>query len=197
MRTRSSSSPLKSNCIRTVGSAGPKMRSSNSPTSWAATWRTAFFAWRDYSRPRIKRALGIAGTRMSRTQRHVLYLVRGILDRADELASFVAHIAGAGPHRPVGGRRPPRNSMQPRSKEIRRLHADMIADLSAWADARNWIVGLARERPLPRRRGLSRFATEIEPQIRRTPDPHHRLDRGWRNAAAMQLSEVPGRDACC
>ena len=102
------------------------------------------FGWRDYSRPKIKRALGIAGIRMSRTQRHVLYLVRGILDRADELASFVAHwreLDRIG--RSVGNDAEKLDAAT--LEEIRRLHADMIADLSAWADARNWIVGLTRE----------------------------------------------------
>ena len=102
------------------------------------------FAWRDDSRLRIKRKLGITGTRMSRTQRHILYLVRGIGQRADELASFVAH------WRQLDhvGRSVNHDAEQLDGallSKIRELHQDMIGDLGAWVDARNWIVGLARE----------------------------------------------------
>ena len=106
------------------------------------------FAWRDYSRFRIKRVLGINGTRMSRTERHVLYLVRGILDRGDELASFIAHWRELG--------RMGQSIVDDADKldettldEIRELHADMIADLGGWVDARNWIVGRSRENLSP------------------------------------------------
>ena len=102
------------------------------------------FAWRDYSRFRIKRALGISGARMSRTERHVLYLVRGILDRADELASFVAHWRELGRMAQAVGDDAEKLA-ESTLDEIRELHADMIADLSGWVDARNWIVGRARE----------------------------------------------------
>lgn len=102
------------------------------------------FAWRDYSRSRIKRNLGITGSRMSRTQRHILYLVRGIGERAEELASFIAHWQQLDR---IG--RSVNNQLErlddARLGEIRELHRDMIADLSAWVDARNWIVGLSRE----------------------------------------------------
>lgn len=102
------------------------------------------FAWRDDSRRRIKRKLGITGTRMSKTQRHLLYLVRGIGERADDLASFLAHwrqldqVGESVNHdaRQLDGAL---------LGEIRELHQDMIGDISAWVDARNWIVGLARE----------------------------------------------------
>ena len=104
----------------------------------------SIFAWRDYSRFRIKRALGISGTRMSRTERHVLYLVRGILDRADELASFVAHWRELGRMAQAVGDDAEKLD-ETTLDEIRELHADMIADLSGWVDARNWIVGRARE----------------------------------------------------
>lgn len=102
------------------------------------------FAWRDYSRFRIKRTLGISGTRMSRTERHVLYLVRGILDRADELASFVAHWRELGRMAQAVGDDAEKLA-ESTLDEIRELHAVMIADLSGWVDARNWIVGRARE----------------------------------------------------
>ena len=102
------------------------------------------FAWRDYSRFRIKRTLGISGTRMSRTERHVLYLVRGILDRADELASFVAHWRELGRMAQAVGDDAEKLA-ESTLDEIRELHADMIADLGGWVDARNWIVGRARE----------------------------------------------------
>ena len=102
------------------------------------------FAWRDYSRSRIKRNLGITGTRMSKTQRHILYLVRGIGERAEELASFIAHWRQLDR---IG--RSAKNQVErlddARLGEIRELHQDLIADLSAWVDARNWIVGLSRE----------------------------------------------------
>ena len=102
------------------------------------------FAWRDYSRFRIKRALGIGGTRMSRTERHVLYLVRGILDRADELASFIAHWRELGRMGQSIGDDAEKLD-ESTLEELRELHADMIADLSGWVDARNWIVGRSRE----------------------------------------------------
>ena len=102
------------------------------------------FAWRDYSRFRIKQALGISGTRMSRTERHVLYLIRGILDRADELASFVAHWRDLGRMAQAIGDDAEKLD-ETTLDEIRELHADMIADLSGWVDARNWIVGRVRE----------------------------------------------------
>ena len=102
------------------------------------------FAWRDHSRFRLKRALGIGGTRMSRTERHVLYLVRGILDRADELASFVAHWRELGRMAQAVGDDAEKLD-ETTLDEIRELHADMIADLSGWVDARNWIVGRTRE----------------------------------------------------
>ena len=102
------------------------------------------FAWRDYSRVRIRRTLGIRGTRLSKTERHVLYLVRGILDRADELSSFVAHWRELGRiGRSVGS--DAERLKDTTLNEIRDLHADMIADLNAWVDARNWIVGRSRE----------------------------------------------------
>ncbi len=102
------------------------------------------FAWSDYSRSRIKRNLGITGTRMSKTQRHILYLVRGIGERAEELASFIAH------WRQLDRIGRSVNDQVERLDdaclgEIRELHQDLIADLSAWVDARNWIVGLSRE----------------------------------------------------
>lgn len=102
------------------------------------------FAWRDYSRSRIKRNLGITGTRMSKTQRHILYLVRGIGERAEELAGFIAHWRrldriGRSVNDQV------ERLDDARLGEIRELHQDLIADLSAWVDARNWIVGLSRE----------------------------------------------------
>ena len=102
------------------------------------------FAWRDYSRFRIRRALGISGARMSRTERHVLYLVRGILDRADEMASFVAHWGELGRMAQAVGDDAEKLD-ETTLDEMRELHADMIADLSGWVDARNWIVGRARE----------------------------------------------------
>ena len=102
------------------------------------------FAWRDYSRLRIKRNLGIRGTRMSKTQRHVLHLVRGIGERADELASFVAHWRELDRIGVTIDNDAERLDTD-RLSEIRQLHEDVIADLSAWVDARNWLVGLARE----------------------------------------------------
>ena len=102
------------------------------------------FAWRDYSRLRIKRNLGIRGTRMSKTQRQVLYLVRGIGERADELASFVAHWRELDRIGEAVDNDAERLD-EGRLSEIRQLHEDVIADLSAWVDARNWLVGLARE----------------------------------------------------
>lgn len=102
------------------------------------------FAWRDYSRIRLKRALGINGTRLSRTERHVLYLVRGILDRADELASFIAQWRELDQvARSVGSDADKLNATT--LSGIRDLHSDMIGDLSGWVDARNWVVGRARE----------------------------------------------------
>ncbi len=103
-----------------------------------------FFAWRDDSRLRIRRNLGIRGTRLSKTQRHVLYLVRGIGERADELASFLKH------WRQLDriGQSVDNDAEQldeARLSEIRDLHEDVLSDLSAWVDARNWLVGLARE----------------------------------------------------
>ena len=102
------------------------------------------FAWRDDSRSRIKRNLGITGTRMSKSQRHILYLVRGIGERAEELAGFIAHWRQLDR---IG--RSVNNQVErldeARFAEIRELHQDLIADLSAWVDARNWIVGLSRE----------------------------------------------------
>lgn len=102
------------------------------------------FAWRDYSRSRIKRKLGITGTRMSKSQRHIVYLVRGIGERAEDLASFVAHWRqldriGQSVNNQV------ERLGEARLGEYRKLHQDMIADLGAWVDARNWIVGLSRE----------------------------------------------------
>ena len=102
------------------------------------------FAWRDYSRSRVKRNLGITGTRMSKTQRQILYLVRGIGERAGELAGFIAH------WRQLDRIGRSVNDQVERLDdaclgEIRELHQDLIADLSAWVDARNWIVGLSRE----------------------------------------------------
>ena len=102
------------------------------------------FAWRDDSRRRIKRKLGIAGTRMSKTQRHILYLVRGIGERADDLASFVAHWRQLD-HMGESVNHDAEQLDGALLGEIRDLHQDMIGDLSAWVDARNWIVGLARE----------------------------------------------------
>ncbi len=102
------------------------------------------FAWRDYSMSRIKRKLGITGTRMSKTQRHILYLVRGIDERAEDLASFVAHwrqLDRIGQSVKSQAER----LDEARLTEIGELHRDLIADLSAWVDARNWIVGLSRE----------------------------------------------------
>ena len=102
------------------------------------------FDWRDCPRWRIRRDLGIAGTRRSRAERHVLYLVYGILERADELTSFIAH------WRELDriGRSVADNAErldEARLAELRGLHDDAMADLSAWVDARGWAVGLARE----------------------------------------------------
>ena len=102
------------------------------------------FAWRDHSRLRIKRKLGIAGTRMSKTQRHILFLVRGIGERADDLASFVAHWRQLD-HMGESVNHDAWQLDGALLGEVRELHRDMIGDLGAWVDARNWIVGLARE----------------------------------------------------
>lgn len=102
------------------------------------------FAWRGYPGSRIKRKLGITGTRMSKTQRHILYLVRGIGERAEELAGFVARwrqLDRIGQSVKSQAER----LDEARLTEIGELHRDLIADLSAWVDARNWIVGLSRE----------------------------------------------------
>ena len=102
------------------------------------------FVWRGHSRRRMRRKLGIAGRQMSKTQRDVLHLVSGIGGRADKLAGFVAKWRELDRIGESTDRDADRLD-DARLKEIRRLHGDATADLGMWVDARNWLVGLARE----------------------------------------------------
>ena len=102
------------------------------------------FAWRNDSRRRIERHLGVDRRSASRTAKHIVYLVPAITRRAGNLASFIARwqvLDQIGEPSADGVQRLDDNQLC----QIRKLHAAAIADLRSWAHARGALVGRARE----------------------------------------------------
>ena len=99
---------------------------------------------RGYGRRLLKEKLGLAGRVRSEQARKIRWLVWGIADRARALASFIDHWRQLNALRLTIDQR---NGVPDDTQhaEARKLQAGMLANLQSWVEARNPLVGLARE----------------------------------------------------